>query len=1447
MCQFNTVQILNIVRAQLASVMMNSNRNASFAWKRRNSFDAKRTQHREMPARWRVPCVPDRDDFWHLASTTNRFWVNALVTFKTWVYNRMVSDDWDHRMVRDRCIVILRIVGFWTMGLLLTSKTFGQNQTTFGGASRFHVPIAPAPAGNDPWGPARHLGIAGNDSYPIPPELEGVDLFRQSKQDALAKSQSCIQCHTDVGTMHTSNAVTIGCVDCHGGNANAGSKKEAHVAPRYPQLWTSSANPVRSFTLLNHESPEFVRFVNPGDLRVAHISCGQCHPNEVLQLRKSMMTHGCMLWGAAIYNNGGSPNKWSRYGESYSMHGNPQRLQNVPAPTQYEIDKKGMLPFLDPLPRFEASQPANILRIFERGGRFRSEIGIPERLEEAGRPREKLGTRGLGTENRTDPVLIGLQKTRLLDPTLNFLGTNDHPGDYRSSGCSACHVPYANDRSQTASGPFAKYGHLGRAAAQKDEWVQFIDPTVNKNESGHPIQHVFTNSIPTSQCIVCHVHPGTNVLNTYLGYMWWDNETDGQMMYPKKQNNPTAEELTLASMNNPEEAAARGNWGNPDFLNRVSELNPQLHHTQFADFHGHGWVFRAVFKKDRQGTMLDHLGNPISNPDTNALMAAVAPSSAAEKIHGKQRDGVPVHMMDIHMEKGMHCVDCHFYQDSHGNTKLYGEVRAAIEIQCVDCHGTAQQSLISKADEQFRAGQAPRLTTSGPASAEEPTNLLALRTAFGQPRFEIKRQPGKKPYLIQRSNVEKDLQWVVKQTADTIDPKSEFYNARSHIAKTVRMDSDGAMRWGGTADARCAHQNNNMNCIACHSSWNPSCFGCHLPQKANVKAPNLHGLGEVSRNRISYNFQTLRDDVFMLARDGNVTGNRIGPSRSSCAIHVGSYNANRESIYVQQQTISGEGQSGIAFSTNVPHTVRGGNGWNPNQPSTAGTFETKSCSDCHVSVNEDNNAIMAQLLMQGTGATNFIGRYCWVGAGSHGLEAIVVTEQSEPQAVIGSTLHSIAYPEEYKNHQSRHRELEHAHEHPGRDILDVINYKYKRPEILSLQHRGEYLYAACGEGGLRIFDIAFIDHKAFSERIVTAPVSPMGQKFYVRTKFATSVAAPTTIAPDPTRTHRPENFESAVHPLYAYIYVTDKHEGLVMVSAATLLDGNPSNNFLKRDVTFNPDGILCGAKAITIAGHYAYICCDVGLVVVDLSEPTKPRVVSCVDANVLDQPTSVAVQFRYAFVCDKQGVKVFDVTELSSPQFVHSIELHHAHSIYLARTYAYVAAGPHGLVILDITSPPNATIDQIYDAGGQINDAHDVKLGITNVSQFAYVADGKNGLRVIQLTSPDLPGNDGFSPRPNPCLIATRKLPKGGHALCISRGVDRDRAVDESGNQIAVFGRVGARPFNRDEMFKMHRRMDGSVFRVSDDPFDRRTYEFPSSLVPYQQAQQNRTSNSMRR
>ena len=170
------------------------------------------------------------------------------------------------------------------------------------------------------------------EPFPVPEALREIELSQQTAEEARAKSWGCIACHEGAHDPHAKGTVRLGCTDCHGGNANCDKKEQAHVNPVFYNAWTSSANPVRSYTLLNQESPAFIQFVNPGDLRVAHLSCGLsgCHPGETLAVKKSMMTHGCMLWGSALYNNGAVPDKHARYGESYSMFGTPQRLQTVP-------------------------------------------------------------------------------------------------------------------------------------------------------------------------------------------------------------------------------------------------------------------------------------------------------------------------------------------------------------------------------------------------------------------------------------------------------------------------------------------------------------------------------------------------------------------------------------------------------------------------------------------------------------------------------------------------------------------------------------------------------------------------------------------------------------------------------------------------------------------------------------------------------------------------------------------------------------------------------------------------------------------------------------------------------------------------------------------------------------------------------------------------------------
>jgi hypothetical protein len=899
-----------------------------------------------------------------------------------------------------------------------------------------------------------------------------------------------------------------------------------------------------------------------------------------------------------------------------------------------------------------------------------------------------------------------------------------------------------------------------------------VDPTIPRDKSGHPIHHEFTRSIPTSQCIVCHIHPGTNMVASYLGYTWWDNETDGEFMYPRKQRHPSEEEEYLARIANPEGAAVRGKWSELDFLQNTGswKFNRQLKDSLFADFHGHGWVFRAVFKRDRNGNLLDK--------DDHVIRAEL-PDKFEQAYQGvpeeQEKPGQAVQLRDIHLEKGMHCIDCHFAQDNHGNGNLYGETRNAIEVDCVDCHGTIQKKATLK--------------TSGTAAPPGGTDMRLLRTPCGQRRFYW--QDGK---LYQRSMVDKDRQWEVVQVVDSITPGNRHYSEKSRLAKTLLKDG---RNWGAVPshESDLAHANSRMTCYTCHSSWTTSCFGCHLSMAANRRMPMLHNEGLVTRNYTSYNFEVLRDDIYMLGIDGTVTGHRVAPTRSTCAVVVSSQNQNRDWIYYQQQTVSAEGYSGFAFSSYYPHTVR--------------AHETKMCTDCHVSKAGDNNAWMAELLMQGTNLVNLIGRYAYVALGNKGFEAVPVAEHEDPPAVIGSDLQRVAYPENYAKHLKRHTELEDAERHAG-DVLD-------------LQLRGEYLYAATGEGGFRAYDVANVDNKNFSEKMTTAPVSPLGQRFYVKTKYAMAVASPSTLALDPLRTQNPANEEQKISLMYGFLYVADKYEGLVVIGdpslgVGTLLDGNPTNNFLRRVPAFNPNGILNGAHRITIAGHYAYILCDRGLVVVDIADPLHPKVTAEVGKPDLVDPQGVAVQFRYAFVVDRQGLKVLDVTSLDHLRLVSGafVPLEDARNVYVARTYAYVAGGKQGLVVVDVERPEHPSIDQVFTAGGALNDTRDVKVGMTSASAFAYIADGNNGFRVVQLFSPtDTPGDLGFSPRPTPKLIATLRTP--APALAVSKGIDRDRAVDESGNQLSVFNRRGARPFNPEEMQRMYLH-DGKLYTVTDEP-----------------------------
>ena len=1188
----------------------------------------------------------------------------------------------------------------------------------------------------------------------------------QSLSSANQKSAGCLSCHTstDSLTMHDSPAVVLGCTDCHGGNENVfwseGQDKAellqlAHVLPMYPDDWNfpSSRNPESSYTLLNRESKEFVRFVNPSDLRVANEACGACHLEIIQASKRSIMATGAMLFGAASYANNILPYKNYILGEAYTSDGQPSPIQGPTLENPYLAEKeRGILAQLLPLPAWETVPPGDIFRVFERGGRNVSnlfpETGLPnflgqiQRLEEPGRPDFRQSNRGPGTGGRISVPLINIQKTRLNDPLMWFLGTNNNPGDYRTSGCGSCHVVYANDRDQRHSGPYAKYGHTGKSHSS--------DPTISKTESGHPIQHVFTRKIPSAQCISCHMHQPNVFVNSYLGYTMWDYESDAQAMFPKDQRYPSDEEVREINNNNPEGAAVRGLWSDQEFLQQVSEMNPKLKNTQFADYHGHGWNFRAVFKKNRKGELLDKDNQIISHQDPKKFEKAV-------------------HMSSVHLDVGMHCTDCHFSQDNHGDGHIYGEVANAIEIDCIDCHGTTSAY--------------PTLRTSGPASPKGGTDLSLLRNPDGQTRFSWRE--GK---LYQRSLLEPGIEWEISLLKDTVNPQHSSYNPKAARAKTMSKDTQ-RQTWGPDVPAdEWAHGNEKMECYACHQSWTTSCGGCHMPIEANWKTERLHYEGGTTRNYATYNPQVVRDQIFMLGRRGSINGGRIAPIRSSSGLVLSSTNANREKIYVQQPPISASGYSSQAMNPHFAHTVR--------------KTETRECSDCHLAKHGDNNAIMAQTLGHGTNFINFVGYHAYVGnAGS--VEAVQVTEWEEPQAVIGSFLHKYAYPDYYKQHKSQKAVLETGHHHQSGTVGCI-------------QLRGEYLYAAAGTAGLRVYDVAGIANKGISQRIISAPASALGQNTNIASKNASCVSLSTTQPVAPERNKGPlmreRNQEKPFHPIYNYAIVTDKEEGLILTDIGTLSDGEPRNNFLTRAITWNEQNLLNGANHLTLGGHYAYITADKGVVIVDLNDPLTPRHVATVS---LKGASSVFLQFRYLFVTDIEGLKVIDVTNPAEPYLTgNTIPITTAYRVFAARTYAYVAAGENGLYIVDITRPTEMKVYQVYKEG--LLDSRDIIVATTNASLFAYVADGKGGLKIIQLTSPESqPGYYGFSPDPKPEFIAS--YPTKHPAISLSRGLERDRAVDETGGQVAVFNRLGSGPLTEKDMQNLYLNDDGSPWVVEDN------------------------------
>ena len=262
------------------------------------------------------------------------------------------------------------------------------------------------------------------------------------------------------------------CTTCHGGNAwvcdgELGGteaqpecdgewvydKERSHVSPGDGPKFLKNLSSAE----LDAVDPAYLRFINPGDLRIVDQTCGVCHEEAPGLVSRSAMTHTTGELTVARY----------RAGAQASPHGIYASVSVV-----------------DPNPVASDACSSDSLERFEPPPVSPSTLRPP-----------------LNVASAQDQYLV---KSCLRCHLADF-GENRFPGDFRSSGCTACHMHYEDDG-------------LSRSN----------DPRINKQTAPHPATHELTTSPPIATCTHCHYRGGRLGIS-YQGY----RESSGAGRNPK--------------------------------------------------------------------------------------------------------------------------------------------------------------------------------------------------------------------------------------------------------------------------------------------------------------------------------------------------------------------------------------------------------------------------------------------------------------------------------------------------------------------------------------------------------------------------------------------------------------------------------------------------------------------------------------------------------------------------------------------------------------------------------------------------------------------------------------------------------------------------------------------------------------------------------------------------
>ncbi len=463
-------------------------------------------------------------------------------------------------------------------------------------------------------------------------------------------AESCMLCHNGslendysgpgIENPHPfTGASKVTCTTCHGGNPNGTDVASSHVPPP-PQIGDDDfqdGNALAYFNRLTlagmdkfpnyvvdghtYTALDYLQFVNPGDLRVVDQgrSCGVCHAGHAEVVSKSLLATSAGILAGASFAAGIE----SAVPENQGLH------EDTAADTSFRAvqdtnygGNSGLIGTVASLLEFPVFSERNVSgpeQIFQNPAYDAAQL-------DDDRDSENRAIAGSALAN------LYLEQVAFTcgDCHLGSAGANNRAGDFRSSGCTSCHMQYSLDGKSRSA-----------------------DPNINKTEPLNPDQ------IRAPERSHARTHKIAGVARTL---------SNGSVI-------PGIDDYACAGCHQGSNRTVMQYWGirldqNADVRNgRQYPANPVTNQTTANDA---------------------RLFSPIANNNTfngrNANQYLLK-----EDYDGDGRDDTPE---DVHYQAGMGCIDCHGSWDMHGGDpanpdgKILSRMEQQTAITCESCHGS---------------------------------------------------------------------------------------------------------------------------------------------------------------------------------------------------------------------------------------------------------------------------------------------------------------------------------------------------------------------------------------------------------------------------------------------------------------------------------------------------------------------------------------------------------------------------------------------------------------------------------------------------------------------------------------------------------------------------------------------------------------------------------------